>query len=189
MINVKSKYIGIEFLDMQYNRNKVESFSENFNAYLVKNERSSIAREIMTESDIEFYLNKQEAIIESKINMEQIRKEVQEKRDQEEKEYNYCNGFCDNMSPMQKGNVLKTLNKKISYGFGSYGVLTCKEFICKALKDGYTPIVRHDVKYYSKRSDKGYTVKPTVYSMKDKDGLTVDITKTEYDYALHLQTK
>jgi hypothetical protein len=186
MIELNKKYIGVTFLDMQYRLHTVEEFSDKYNSYLVKEEGFDFAHGIMNDSEIEFYLNKQDKIIECKNKSDQAEKAAQDKKEREEQAYNNVYGFCDNITALQKGKVLKTLNKLIRFNINNYGVMTCKDFILKALQDGLKPAIKYNVQYYSSRAEKGYTVKPVVCTMNLEDGTSIDITKTEYDYALYL---
>lgn len=186
MIDTKNKLVGIEFLDMQYKRNVVDCFSDKYNSYLVSNDDIPGCQSIMSESDIEFYLNKQDKIIESKNKSEQQEKDLLQRKTDEEQKYNFCYGYCDKLTALQRGKVLSALNKNINYISCGYGVMTRKDFVYKALEDGYKPSVRYDVHYCSNRTESGYTVKPTVYCINWEDGSYNEITKTEYDYAIYL---
>lgn len=76
-----------------------------------------------------------------------------------------------------------TLDKLLNYD--NYGVLSRKEFIFKALQDDYKPIKTENYTYYSSRLN-DWTKPKTLYTMENEEGLSYEVTKTEYDYALHL---
>jgi septum formation inhibitor MinC len=96
-------------------------------------------------------------------------KEEEEKQKLEEEKENYCNGFTNNMQPMKKQKVYNILNKKFRYD----GVIRKrKENVLYYLKNG------------SKPEEKQINNK-TIYIL-IKGNTYLDITKTEYEYALYL---
>jgi len=104
--------------------------------------------------------------IEEERKREEKAKEEQKIKDKE----NYCNGFTNDMTPMQKQKVYDILNKKFRYdGF----IRSRKENTLFYLKNGYNP----GVKNFGKSKDSYF------YS---KDNMYLEITKTEYDYAMYL---
>jgi hypothetical protein len=161
----------------------IHSFSEKYNTYLVRENDNSVALNFWSETDIDKVMSKQEKMIQFDKEQKEKQRKIEEVERIEQEKYNNVFGFCDKMTTLQKGKVLKSLNMLVKYD--KYGTITRKEFILKTLEDGLKPIVRHNVKYYSRRAEEGYTVKPVVYSM-DAGDYDIDITKTEYDYALHL---
>jgi hypothetical protein len=184
MINVNSKYVGITYLDMQYNLNIVESFSEKYNAYLVRTEEGAAFLNIVPESELEFFLNKQELIIKSKNKAELAAQQEQEKKNQAEAAYNNVNGYCDNMNAMQKGKVLKVLNKEF---FFRGKAITRKEFVSTLINEGYNlriidTVMTSSKKVKGERIDKYKNNVPVI----EKDGSYYEITNTEYEYGLYL---
>lgn len=171
---------GFTFYDYQMRVCTVHSFSEQFNCYMIIEEDNPRALYHWSESNIDDVMSKQERII----NFDKQQKEIRLKQDKEEREreeqYNNVYGFCDNMTALQKGKVLKCLN--VINRYDNYGNLPRKEFIFKALQDGLKPGIQYNVTYYSR---KGYTTKPVVYIM-DAQEYSIDITKTEYNYAIYL---
>lgn len=92
-------------------------------------------------------------------------------------------GFTDNLKPLQKGKVEKTLDNLIRVD-GT--VMTEKEFIYSKLKQGYVPYIEENYSYYSKRLDE-YTKPRNDYRIKSKtDDSFYSITKTAYDFAHHI---
>ena len=91
-------------------------------------------------------------------------------------------GFTNNLKPMQKFRVEKTLDNLIKC---NGNVITNKEFILIKLQEGLIPGIEEDYSYYS--SKLRCDTKPrTDYRLKDQDGSFYHITKTEYNYALYL---
>ena len=91
-------------------------------------------------------------------------------------------GFTNNLKPMQKLRVEKTLDNLIKC---NGNVITNKEFILIKLQEGLIPVIEEDYSYYS--SKLGCDTKPkSDYRLKDQDGSFYHITKTEYNYALYL---
>lgn len=88
---------------------------------------------------------------------------------------NFCNGFIDNLQPMQKQRTANVLNKLFRY---DGVVMSRKDNVLTKLRKGRTP----DLKQFY--NDKGIT-----YMLKEPYNNTYiyeEITKTEYDYALYL---
>jgi CRISPR/Cas system CMR-associated protein Cmr5 small subunit len=186
MISAEKKYVGIEYLDMQYNKNIVEDFSEKHNAYLVKIE-GMVFHNLVNESEIEFFLSKQERIFEAKSKSEQTERAEKEQKEKAEYEYNNVNGFCDTMPVMQKGKVLKVLNVTCVH---KGKIVTRKEFILDLINEGYNLKVIDKVMTSSKkiRGERIEKFKCNVPAI-EKDGTWYEITKTEYEYGLFLQNK
>ena len=181
-------YTGIEFLDYQNKKNRVYSFSEKFNAYLV----CEIGREhlgfydIMDEQTIEKYLSDQDRIKESWQNELERQLKAKQEKEAAEAKYNNTYGYADNFPPMKKGKVLKILNRSIYDQ--NYGSITRKEFIYNKIKEGYLPEVKNNVVTEGKkiRLERTQTVKAKEYRIVDKDNSFYVITKTEYDLAEYL---
>lgn len=90
-------------------------------------------------------------------------------------------GYTQNLSPMKKAKVEKTLSKLIRY---ENIVMNISEFVTRKIIEGSTPAYEENYSYYSKKID-GYTKPKTLYKL-SKDSCYNEITKTEYDYALWL---
>lgn len=92
----------------------------NISYYQLKNYTDNRTDELMKKEQIEKYILNQDQYL-KKYNRslkyeEKIRKEKEKQKIQEEKckeSYEFCHGYCDNKTPIQKGKILKTLNKKI----------------------------------------------------------------------------
>jgi hypothetical protein len=131
---MNNQYIGLEFLDCQYELNIVESFSEHYNKYLIRQERqhySDHSRGLMSDQDIEFYLTKQEDLKRQLQERQERERAEQLQKELELKEYNNTYYYADNFSPLQKGKILKILNTKENiFSEGKYiHTLTRKDFI------------------------------------------------------------
>lgn len=188
--------IGKEFFTRPNNSNKIlQKYNDKY--YLIE-EKNIITNEsrsdiLYTEEEITQYLNDQKSIIE-KVNkaIEYHKKMLELEREEQEKqriiklEYNNTFGYADNFPPMKKGKILKVLNTKEKYS--NYGILSRKDFIYKAITEGYKATEKHDVKYHSSRNENGYTIKETEYQL-HFEGYYNSITKIEYDLYLYLINK
>jgi ATP-dependent 26S proteasome regulatory subunit len=124
---------------------EIIEFLPRHNMYLLKNFTDNRQDELMQESEIDYYISKKEQIeakrAKNKIflqKQEEQQRLEEEKERQEQERYNNVYGYCDNMTPMQTGKVLKVLNKKeIYYNNGVYvGSIARKEFIFDVLNNG-----------------------------------------------------
>ena len=87
---------------------------------------------------------------------------------------------------MQKGKILKVLNKKENYySEGKYiGTIAKKDFIKNILDNNGTVEHKKDVRYWNKKSE--VKIKANEYRLVLPDNTFYEITKTEYDFALYL---
>lgn len=182
------KYIGIEFLDMKGKVMKVESFFDKFNRYYVTYDHMGTKlNELMTIEDIELYLNKQEEIKKDIELMNEIIIKKKQEEDQKKKKYEFVHGFCDNIEPMQKAKMLTVLNKVVSYN-GKYK--SRKEHIESMLKEGYNPIIKDEVMSSNRKINLERIVKYKYnVPVMEKGNEFLEITKTEYNYAIYLLDK
>lgn len=142
--------------DIIYSKDEIEKF-------LAKQEEISIA----VNSDIDFNKKMQEK--------ERLQKEYEEFKN---KEYNNTFGYTDNMKDMQKGKILKYLNKQTRYYNDENKpteVVSQKDFVLKKLKEGYIPEYQKDQK------------EKYLLAKKSKNICNI-ITKTNYDYACYLMS-
>ena len=95
------------------------------------------------------------------------------KKLQEEQEYNNSYGFADHLSPMAKGKVLSTINKKTNID-GAKGAY--KDVVRELLKQGYTL----DSKIFSGDTRTTYMIR------NPQDNSYTTLNKTEYDYANYI---
>lgn len=91
-------------------------------------------------------------------------------------------GYTQNLSPMKKAKVEKTLLKLIRY---KGEVIYTSEFVAKKIIEGSTPAYEENYSYYSRKLD-GYTKPKTLYKLDNEDNSYNEITKTEYDFSLWL---
>lgn len=96
-------------------------------------------------------------------------------------------GFTDNLKPMQKAKVEKSLDILIRFDDGDKEkVSTNKEFVYNRLKKGCKPEYEEDYSYYSPRLD-DFTKPRTLYKLVFPNNSTFnEINKTLYNYALYL---
>ena len=149
---------------------------------------------IITIEELQKILDKQEML--------QIRYEVQEeKRKQqqaeekkemerkikEKEDYNFCNGYTDNLTPLQAGKVLKVLNKIIFFNGKS---ITRKEWIHMLInKNSSIKEVMLTNRYSEKKVDlcyKKHKDKKEYRFYDDNDDSFYTVTKTEYEYIKYL---
>lgn len=149
-------YIGIKMLDFQYKQLEVEKYSDKYNAYLVIEENMpEHHRLIMKVQEIEYYLSKQDKIKKGKEKSEQREKEEEKRQQEEDFKINNTWGYADNLPPMQKGRILKILNKKINYYHDGEHVanMARKDFIKSMLEKGYYIEHKQNIKYWAKNGE------------------------------------
>jgi hypothetical protein len=143
---------------------------------------------LLTPEAIQNDLNNQEEIkqrINRALEYDKRQKEAeQQEKQQEEKEkqeYENVYGYCDKMTPYQKGKVLKVLNKEERY---KGKISKRKDFIKSKLAEGWNIDIENNVNYWTRN---GIKQKDTCYYVKNgKENITLSITKTEYDYGMYL---
>lgn len=111
-------------------------------------------------------------------------KEREEQEARERAEYERFHGFTDNMAPMKKGRVVKVLSVKFRYKANALcdaGIMTRAEWIEKMQESGkaYVGIVIF-------RGKKEYNV--YFHEKVWKGELSIEITKTEYEYFQFLES-
>jgi hypothetical protein len=147
---------------------------------------------LLTPEDIQNDLNSQEEIkkgiekqLEFNKQQEQNRQEEEEQKEEEQQEYNSVYGYCDYMSHLQKGKILKVLNKSIRHNNKN---ITRKEFIKSLLESGYTLAILDKMLTSSRKTrqlERIETYKNNVPIIK-KENVFYEITKTEYNFAMYL---
>ena len=183
---------GFKFMDINSDYEVME-FMPKFNMYRLNNLTDNRQDELMQESEIDEYVNNIENIEARRENnrlfelkQEEIRRKEREKEEKEKAEYEFCYGFVDKSTPMQKGKILKALNKKSWYTDNgkTIGYMTRKEFIYNSLLQNAIPKFITGIQYYDKKSDK-FKFK-NEYRLYTGENEFYTITKTEYDYARYL---
>lgn len=91
-------------------------------------------------------------------------------------------GYTQNLSPMKKAKVEKTLLKLIRY---ENVVMNTSEFVTRKIIEGSTPAYEENYSHYSSKIDR-YTKPKTLYKLVNNDNSYNEITKTEYDFSLWL---
>lgn len=187
--------IGVKFEDIN-NKYEVIEFMEQFNMYRLKNYTTNKDNELMKRDDIINYINNQESILarkeRSRKRMEEIKRlELiqKEKELKELNEYNNDYGFTKNKSALQKGKILKTLNKKVIF---DSNVISRKDLIVKLINDKECTLKevfltnRHSIKRinleYKKLKDK---LELRLYFEKER---YLELTKTEYEFAKYIKS-
>jgi len=190
---IQKDYTGLKFFSAQIKQMEVTEYSERYKGYLVSEEgMPENYRGIMQAEEIEFYLSKQTEWVEShKRSLERERLE-NEKLQQEEFIYNNTYGYAESieLTPMARGKLLKTLNKKENYyqdGGEGLGTMARKDFIKLMLDKGYSLEHKKDLKYYDKSGE--LKIKANEYRLNFPDNTFYIITKTEYDYGMFLKTR
>lgn len=149
----------------------------------------SIVKDYDIKNNTNYYkkaLHNRQLKLEENERKEQQRKEEYAKREEERKAKeeeekrlkdieNFCNGFTDNKSPMQQQRIANTLNKLVRV---NGVVMQRKENVLNKLNAGYEPKIKP---LYNKND----ILKDNLV-LENKDGWFIELTKTEYDYALYL---
>lgn len=191
--------IGIDFTDGLREYEIIE-YMEQFKMYRLKNYTDNRETELMDKEEINKYLNNKQYYNER---LEKNKKYILEAEDQrrliekiereKEEEYNFCYGYVDSKIDIQKGKILKILNKNIIY---NGDLITRKQRIHKTLNtknEVYTEKYLNKNRYKKKNRDLEYVkLKDKLeyrihYFNKEKNKfLFFEVTKTEYDYCNYL---
>ncbi|NFH01610.1 hypothetical protein FC831_15310 [Clostridium botulinum] len=122
---------GTIFYTVNEGKMTVDNYIDKFKMYSIKENNK-----LFKHDDIQRYIDLESDTIErskkrqlERIEQERIKKEYEDKK---QKEYEFCYNYLDNKTALQKGRVLKVLNKEILYN-GEF--LTKKEIIHNILKD------------------------------------------------------
>ena len=113
--------IGLKFIDGIRSYEVINILTiNNVTYYQLKNYTDNRENELMKKEQIEKYILNQEEYVkryykslayEEKVRKEKEKQKIQEKKFKES--YEFCHGYCDDKTPMQKGKILKVINKKI----------------------------------------------------------------------------
>lgn len=139
----------------------------NKNIYIATQENNNFD-EILSGKYIKKLLKDQNKIKNSLKKQEKTNQELKEKEIAAKKEYEDIDGFAANKSKMQRGRILKILNREQKYSGKYYN--SRKEFIREKVKEGYI-VTKKDGKRIFKSPDGSWFE---------------DLTKTELDYAEYL---
>jgi len=91
-------------------------------------------------------------------------------------------GFTDTFTPLQKSKVSSTLDTQIKH---NNVIMPKKQFIYLKLNEGYTPHIKEDISYYSRKLQ-DYTKPKSEYRLSNSEGSYYSITKTEYNFAVYI---
>jgi len=91
-------------------------------------------------------------------------------------------GFTDNLTPLQKSKFQSTLDTQIKH---NNVIMPKKQFILLKLQEGYVPHIEEDISYYSRKIG-DYTKPKSEFRIENSEGSYYTITKTEYNFALHI---
>lgn len=189
---------GTKFTD-GFREFEVIEYMERHKMYRLKNYTDNREDELMKEDRIDSYINNKERfenILEENkqyaIKMQQLEEEEKRKEEQQRMEYEFCYGFVDNKTAMQKGKILKTLNKGMSYQHKYYTVKGFIEYIVKTYPDLITKSYLNTNRYSKKKINGCYEklvdkMEYEIWWIEDgkKTGVNLD-TKTEYEYCNYL---
>ena len=116
-------------------------------------------------------------------------KAEKERRRAEKREF-LC-GFADDKTDIQMERVYNILIKEIGCtNNGNICYKTRRDFIIDELAKGYNPEIRENaVHYYGSKWDVKKSKPKTEYRLKNKDGKSWIITKTEYQFAVYMKDK
>lgn len=173
---------------------EVIEFMEQHKMYRLNNPKENRQNELKTEEDIDnCILMKDEFIARRESNrifrekQKALEEAEQEKELKEKQESDFCYGYTDTMKDMQKGKVMKVLNKRIVRNNHWVSRKRAIEEIIRENKTIELKKVNLTNRYSSKK------VELTYKELKDKtehriyfDDCFIEITKTEFDYAEYL---
>jgi len=91
-------------------------------------------------------------------------------------------GFTSTLIPLQKTKVQTTLDIQIKH---NNIIMPKKQFIYDKLQQDYTPHIEEDISYWSRKLQ-DYTKSKSEYRLSNQEGIYYTITKTEYNFALHI---
>jgi len=185
---------GFKLMDLNWDYEVIE-YMEQFKMYRLRYILTGADNKLMKEEEIDDLIENEDITL-IKRERRAIREAGQEERDrlevekikQQEYEFNFCYGYCDKKSDLQKGKILKILNTKEFYN----NVLTTrKSLIENLIKDNTNielSIYNNTNRYSSKKVCLTYKklADKIEYTIKYNKDYLIDVTKTEYDYASYL---
>lgn len=179
---------GTEFYTTIEGKMTIKEYLEQFKMYSVMENNK-----IFKHEDIQRYIDNEELtkarIERSRLRDIEIQEQLQREKEfeeQKQQEYNFCYGYTDSKTDLQKGKILKTLNKNIVY---DNKLITRKQFIHKIIQENNcrTEIYNNTNRCTSKRINLEYKklVDKIEYRFYTGDSF-FEITKTESDYINYL---
>lgn len=170
------KYIGLKFIDNFYNVREVIEYDNVKSCYYVTRVDSK-GYEILTTTNIEFFLQKQDKYT---ARIEQLKIQEEEERqiqELENKKLEKLNNFLNKYSSLQKGKLKKHMLISVFYNEKLYKNYELIELL---YNNGYTPTIES----ISKWTEKSGIIKKEVYTMKNDS--FVEVSKTQFNYGLYL---
>lgn len=191
----KDDYIGKKFF-VGEKEDEITGYVPKYDRYIGKNPEGRTSGAILyTKEDIDKYIKgvdfeadkaKREA---KKQEFAEKKQKEAEQKVSEETEYNNDNGFTNGKSSLQKGKILKTLNKEVLYKEINNGQpTTSKKAIEELVSKGYVPEEKTFTKTYKKNGER-FERQTNKLVMRNKEGAFFEVNKTEYDYAKYLSDK
>ncbi len=183
---------GFKFMDY-FTDFEIIEFMEQHNMYRLNNITDNRQNELKYESDIDkCILMKEEFIAKRESNRifrekQDIREKAEDKKKElQEKEFNFCYGYVDNKTDLQKGKILKILNTKeifnnklVTRKSVIENIITNNTVTLKTYNNTNRYSSRKVCLTYKKLADK------VEYRLMYNDHI-LEVTKTEYDYATYL---
>lgn len=181
---------GTIFYTVNEGKMTVDTYIDKFKMYTIKEnnklfKHDDIQRYIELENDtikrIERSKKRQLELIEQ----ERIKNELADKK---QKEYEFCYNYLDSKTQLQKGKILKVLNKEILY---NDEFLTRKQLIHNILKENDNCFTKEflNTNRYKKKNKNLECVKLAdkwEYMLCFNENSIIDVTKTEFDYINYL---
>lgn len=194
-----NKYIGTKFTDGANNCEVLDIITIRNEEYLrYKNFTQDRQDQLYTKEQFENIINNQFELhcrYIKNINYNkkaELRRLEEQKREEEEKaQYNFCYGYTDNKTDLQKGKILKILNELIKY---EGNIFTKKDYIEYLLKNKYNCYTREffNTHRYSQKKVNGCYKKLVdkqeyrLYYTEENEEYFTDLNKIMFDYTNYL---
>ena len=183
---------GFKFMDYFIDFEVIE-FMEQHNMYRLNNIQENRQNELLYESDIDTciimkdeFITKRESNRIFREKQDSREKAKNEKKELQEKDFNFCYGYVDNKTDLQRGKILKILNVRQYY---NNEVITRKNLIERLIQNNDVTLkVYNNTNRYS-----DHKICLTYKKLSDKieyrimyNDFMLEVTKTEYDYTNYL---
>ena len=188
VIKSKEVKVGTEFYTTIEGKMTIKEYIEKFKMYSVIENNKLFKHE-----DIQNYIDNEELtkarIERSRQRQIEIQEQLQKEKEIEEQkqlEYNFCYGYTDSKTDLQKGKILKVLNKNVIY---NNKLISRKDLIHNMIKDNIcrTSIYNNTNRYSDHKVDLTYKklVDKVEYRFYTGESF-IEVTKTEYEYINYL---
>lgn len=181
---------GTIFYTVNEGKMTVDTYIDKFKMYTIKEnnklfQHADIQRYIDSEATTKDRIEKHRQRELKLIEQERINKELEDKK---QKEYEFCYNYLENKTQLQKGKILKILNKEVLY---NSEFLTRKQLIHKILKENDNCFTKEflNTNRYRKKNRNLECVKladKLEYMLYYNKNSILDITKTEFEYINYL---